>query len=170
MKTDIFDCFVTVVKEVNTHTHTHLMALWPWLPGWAGTRKVEPVWILLKQETVSGSGISWAICKSASRSRQITMLAPHHSVFYRPDALPATQPTVSKHWRHKEVKSKKLNCDQSREVFAKVILPFVCLLCCVQLLAATIFSSEENGHEQLRTWQPWYRDVWCHWLCGRLCK
>ena len=28
--------------------------------GWAGTRKVKPVWILLKQETVSGSGISWA--------------------------------------------------------------------------------------------------------------
>jgi len=28
--------------------------------------------------------------------RQITMPAPHHSVFYRPDALPA-QPTASKH-------------------------------------------------------------------------
>ena len=31
---------------------------------------------------------------------QITTPAPHHSVFYRPDALPATQPTASKHWRH----------------------------------------------------------------------
>ena len=50
---------------------------------------------------MSGSGISWAICKSAPRSRQITMPTPHHSVFYRPDALPATQPTASKHWRHK---------------------------------------------------------------------
>jgi len=49
---------------------------------------------------VSGSGISLAICKSAPRSRQITTPAPHHSVFYRPDALPATQPTASKHWRH----------------------------------------------------------------------
>ena len=65
----------------------------------AGTRKVRLIWILLKQETVSGSGISWAICKSASSSRQITMRAPHHSVFYRPDALPAAQPTASKHWR-----------------------------------------------------------------------
>jgi len=44
-------------------------------PG-AGTRKVKPIWILLKQETVSGSGISWAVCKSATRSRQITMPAP----------------------------------------------------------------------------------------------
>ena len=65
----------------HTHTHTHLTALFPGLPGWAGTRKVKPIWILLKQETVSASGISWAICKSASRSRQITMPAPHHSVF-----------------------------------------------------------------------------------------
>ena len=43
------------------------------------------------------SGISWALCKSAPRSRQITMPTPHHSVFYRPDALPAAQPTASKH-------------------------------------------------------------------------
>jgi len=32
----------------------------------------------LEQETVSGSGISWAICKSAPRPRQITTPAPHH--------------------------------------------------------------------------------------------
>jgi len=84
----------------NTHTHTHLMALCPGLTRWAGTRKVKPIWILLKQQTVSGSGISWAIYKSAPRSRQITMQAPHHSLFYRLDALPAAQPTVSKHLRH----------------------------------------------------------------------
>jgi len=62
-------------------------------------QKGKPIWILLKQETVSGSGISWAVCKSAPHSRQITMAAPHHSFFYRPDALPAAQPTASKHWR-----------------------------------------------------------------------
>jgi len=28
-------------------------------------QKVKPIWILLKQEAVSGSGISWAVCKSA---------------------------------------------------------------------------------------------------------
>jgi len=33
---------------------------------------------ILKQETVSGSGIGWAICNSATHSRQITMPAPHH--------------------------------------------------------------------------------------------
>ena len=44
-------------------------------------QKGKPIWILLKQETVSGSGIGWTICKSAPCSRQITMPAPHNSVF-----------------------------------------------------------------------------------------
>jgi len=57
-------------------THTHLTALFPGLSRWADTRKVEPIWILLKLETVSASGISWAICKSAPCSRQTTTLAP----------------------------------------------------------------------------------------------
>ena len=30
------------------------------------------------------------------------MPVPHHSVFYRPDALPAAQPTASEHWRQKQ--------------------------------------------------------------------
>ena len=50
----------------HTHTHTRLTAPCPGLPGWAGTRKIKPVWILLEQETVSGSRISWAICVSTS--------------------------------------------------------------------------------------------------------
>ena len=87
------------LQYMHTHTHTRLTALCPGLPWWVGTRKVKPIWILLKQETVSGSGISCAICKSAPCSRQITTPAPHHSVFYRPDAFPAAQPTASKHWR-----------------------------------------------------------------------
>ena len=81
----------------HTRARARLTALCPGLPGWAGTGKVEPIWTLLKQETVSGSGVSWAICKSAPRSRQTTTPAPHHSVCYRPDALLAAQPTASKH-------------------------------------------------------------------------
>ena len=79
-----------------SHTHT-FNGPFPALPGWACTRKVKPIWILLKQETVSGSGISWAVCKFAPCSRQTTTPAPHHSDFYRPDALSAAQPTDSKH-------------------------------------------------------------------------
>ena len=70
------------------------MALFPGLPRSAGTRKVKPIWILLKQETVSDSGISWAICTSAPCSKQITMPAPHHSVFLQA-GCPSCRPTNS---------------------------------------------------------------------------
>ena len=82
----------------HTHAHTHPFNVSFSLSGttrWASTRKVKPIWILLKLETVSGSGISWAICKSAPRSRQITMPAPHHSVFYR--QMPFLPPNQQRH-------------------------------------------------------------------------
>jgi len=104
------------------HTHTHLMAVWA---GWASTRKVKPIWILLKQETVSGNGISWAVCKSAFHSRHTTMPAPHYSVFYRPDALAAAQPTASKCWRQWEMKF-------SEGIAVNNVI--ICLLSCQMLL------------------------------------
>jgi len=82
------------ITHAHTHTHTRLTALCPGLPGWAGTRKVKPIWILLKQQTVSGSGISWTICKSAPHSRQITMPAPHHWSFLQA-GCPSCRPTKS---------------------------------------------------------------------------
>ena len=88
-----FICFVVYLTS-HTHTHTRSTAHCPGLPGWAGTRKVKPIWILLKQETVSGSGISWAVCKSAPRCRQITTPAPHHSVFLQA-GCPSCRPTNS---------------------------------------------------------------------------
>ena len=74
---------------------------------------------------MSGSGISWAVSKFAPRSREITMSAPHHLVSYRPDALPATQPTtVSKHWRHwsvvkRSVSTLKCRYKQTQYCYAK---------------------------------------------------
>ena len=53
-------CYMKLKILILFTTHTRLTALCPGLPGWAGTRKVKPIWILLEQETVSGSGISWA--------------------------------------------------------------------------------------------------------------
>jgi len=95
-----------IIYRPHTHTHTRLTAHFPGLPGSAGTRKVKPIWISLKQQTVTGSGISWAIWKSAPCSRQITMPAPNHSVFLQtgcPSCRPS--PTVSKHWRHRIIYS-----------------------------------------------------------------
>ena len=88
----VFISFIFYVLHTHTHTHTRLTAFFPGLPGWAGTSKVKPIWILLKQETVSGSGISWSTCKSAPCSRQIATPAPHQSVFLgRMPFLPPNQ-------------------------------------------------------------------------------
>jgi len=81
---------VTNLYYYLNYNNTHLMALCPGLRGWAVIRKVKPIWILLKQETVNGSGSSWAICKPAPCPRHITMLAPHHSVCT--DWMPFLQP------------------------------------------------------------------------------
>ena len=121
------NCLRCVWQHTHTHTHTRLTALCPGLPRRAGTRKVKPIWILLKQETVSGSGIHWALCKSAPRSRQITMPAPHCSVFYRPDALSAAQPTVSKHWRQSWQHQNKRKILQL--LLMLLLLLFSCCVC-----------------------------------------
>jgi len=50
---------------------------------------------------VSGSGISWAICKSAPGSRQITTPARHHSSFLQagcPSCRPTNSVKALKHW------------------------------------------------------------------------
>ena len=110
-------------EGTHIHTHTRLTALCPGLPGWAGTRKVKPIWILLKQETVSGSGISWAICKSAPCSRQIAMPAPHHSFFTgRMPFLPPNQQCQST-----EGKALNILLWESARVFSRNLYVYVCV-------------------------------------------
>ena len=54
------------VASWQTHTHTRLTALFPGLLRWAGTKKVKQILILVKQKTVSGSGISSSAGQYAS--------------------------------------------------------------------------------------------------------
>jgi len=76
----------------NNNSNTCLIAIFGGL--WcASTKKDKSYLDLVEQEIASCSGIRWDICKSTPRPRQVTMPAPHHSVFYRPDALPAAQPS-----------------------------------------------------------------------------
>ena len=99
------DCLHSTALNNNNYYYTRVMAsLWDSL----GMPVPERYQTGFKQNEARDdgilkcSGISWTICKqSATHCRQITMPVPHHSVFYWPDALPGTQPTVSKHWRHK---------------------------------------------------------------------
>jgi len=97
-----------LVHQQLTHTHTHttvLLLFWD-MSGTTRvsryqkgkTRTVKTNLDLLQQEIVSSSGICWAICKSAPHPRQPRQ-HPTTQFFYGPDALPAAQPTASKHWR-----------------------------------------------------------------------
>ena len=97
-------CSIKITQQIqsasqNTHTHTHtrLTALFPGLPRWASTRKGKSIWILLKHETVSGSGISWAHVQVCTSLQADNHASTSPLSFYRPDALPVTQPTASKH-------------------------------------------------------------------------
>ena len=80
--------------EKRRSTHTRLTAL-------SGTTRVSRYQkgktnlVSLKQETVSSIGISWATCKSAPRSRQITMPASHHSKSFLQAGCPSCRPTNS---------------------------------------------------------------------------
>jgi len=65
----------------SVNTHTRLTALFPGLPGWAGTRKVKQL-----------GYVQVCILLQADNHASTPQLS-----FYRPDALPAAQPTVSKH-------------------------------------------------------------------------
>ena len=85
-------CRFDAVGLSLSHTHTRLTALCPGLPGWAGSRKVKPIWILLRQWVAVAS--AGPLCKSAPRSRQITTPTPDHSVFLRA-GCPCCHPTNS---------------------------------------------------------------------------
>jgi len=90
------DTSSTANHLTEVDTHTRLTALF-FKTTWVSRYQKGRTSLDFTEETVSGSGIGWAVCKSAPRSGQITMPATHHSVFYRPDALPAAQRTASKH-------------------------------------------------------------------------
>ena len=111
------DLRTTAVKD--THTHTHSPVYWV-----SRYQKVKPIWILLKQETVSGSGISWAVCKSAPRFRQITTPAPHHSVFLQA-GCPSCHPTNS-------VKALKITVSNAAKISTERKTAYTCV--CANLL------------------------------------
>ena len=79
-------------RHIHTYTHT-------FNSPFTGTTRVS--WYqkgktnldFTEAKTVSDSGISWAVCKSAPRFRQITMPAPHHSKIFtgRMPCLPFNQ-------------------------------------------------------------------------------
>jgi len=74
-------CHLMYNKVTHTHTHTH-----PLNDPLSGTTRVSQYqkgktnldFTDARDNEYCGSGISWAICKSAPLSRQTTTPAPHH--------------------------------------------------------------------------------------------
>jgi len=99
---------VVTVTHRHTHTHTRLIALCPWLPGWSGTTKV-------KQSRFYWSKRRWVAVASAGSYTSLHLAPDRQPCQHtRPDALPATQRTASKHWRHSVTVTAKqmwFNCD-----------------------------------------------------------
>ena len=83
---------------IYAHTTT-ITVLWPFFlgqPGWAGARR-EHLDFMVQGKINSGTHTDHPHGCHSIRTKQCP--PPPSPIFYRPDALPATQPTVSKHWR-----------------------------------------------------------------------
>jgi len=133
------------------------MALGPGLPRWASTRKVKPIWILLKQETVSG--ISWAICKSAPCSRKITTLTPHHSTFTgrMPFLASNQQCQCTEEWRcFPAIYRKHTKQSQTLKVWLKV---------CFQLFSFPVFINYNFVHDWPTTELPLFHKLKLQFIC-----
>ena len=153
------------VVTIKTYAHISLTALCLGLPSCASIRKVKPIWILLKQETVSSSGISWDICKSAPCSKQITMPTPHLSFLQA--GCPSCRPTVSKHWRQFVLPM------LTHDIVCQLAVLLICSLSSLWTYRqGTCKDSKESTARVLLAWNPWLCDPIClsliHiWRCRR---
>jgi len=91
----------SVYRHTHTHTHTHtrLTALCPGPPGWAGTRKVKAILHFTEARDGEWQWHQLGHMQVCTSLRTDNHASSHHSVIYRPDVLPTSQPTASKHWR-----------------------------------------------------------------------
>ena len=126
-------------------------------------QKGKPIWILLKQETVSSCGISWAICKSAHPSRQITTPAPHHSGRI-PFLPPDQRPTAWKHWSRVDIKTTIQSIGRGWNDY----LLRVCVCVCVWLAAGSGYRGAGGDWRGRRTrqWRPRSTGRLLPWLDG----
>ena len=66
-------------------------------PGWADARR-ELLDFMVQGKINTGRHTDHPAGRHSIQTNQCS--PPPFPIFYRPDALPAAQPTVSKHWRH----------------------------------------------------------------------
>ena len=87
-----YDCVTSAVRYdapcTITDSRSLLTAIFPLEPGLVGSTGA-------KDDGGGGDNCSYNTCKAPVKSSPATNQQP---IFYRPDALPVNQPTVSKHW------------------------------------------------------------------------
>jgi len=80
----------------NNNNNNHFMAIFPGPPGWASARR-ELLDFMVQGKINRGRHIDYPAGRHSIRTNQCP--PPSSPYFYELDALPATQPTVSKDWR-----------------------------------------------------------------------
>ena len=111
---------------------------------------------------MSGCGIIWALCKSAPRSRQITMPAPNRSVFYKPDAL-TNSVNALRSYSEWNIYANKLLC------YSRLIAG----VCITPAFLAKAFESTDCASQRMPRNDPhnclFPRVSRPHLICGSLC-
>jgi len=80
-------CLETGAVVIQGHQKCHHSIAWVWFP----IRLLEQLWLYFAPFPRYTDLLVLRL--------RLLLPAPHPSEFYRPDALLAAQPTVSKHWR-----------------------------------------------------------------------
>ena len=95
--------------HANHHHHNRFTVLFPGPPGWASARR-ELLDFMVQGKINRGRHTDHLAERRFIRTNQCPP-PPSHHIFYRPDALPAAQPTVSKHW-----KARKNTCRHANQL------------------------------------------------------
>ena len=126
------------ITHKHIHTHNRFMAIWILSRTTRVSRhqKGKTSLDLLEQEIVSGSGISWAIYKSAPWPRHITMPTSHCSGFYRPNAL------LAPNQQHQSTQGNIKKCE--RNLYETLI---IALCNCQEFIVLTLQKAEKYWQE-----------------------
>jgi len=124
VKSDVYDCLVSYWTQAVTHSvsssatadsllcyYIHLMVFFSRTTQVSRHHKGKPFWILLEQEMTAWQWHQLDHMQIICTSLQTDNHASTSPLsFYTPDALPATQSTVSKHCTPSVIKLLKVCC------------------------------------------------------------
>jgi len=164
--------------SVLSASHSHMLSLYPWTVVLQIAELCHANLDFLEQETVSGNGICWAICKSAPRLRQITMRTPpltfctgwmpflspnqqhqstegHYLFLGNKHTSDADLLQISKYGSKPE-----LSTGPVRSLTYQVVVDSDVELCSVLTLVAKREAKEEKGEESLQCDSRWWMSGW----------